>query len=296
MEIRHPNFTQLVDPDATLEQIATGFIFTEGPIWHPRDKTVLFSDIAGNTLYRWSAENGLETFRADSHMTNGNAYDHNGHLLSCEHATSRVSRTDLATGSYEILAATYDGKELNSPNDIVVRSDGLIYFTDPPYGRMPGNGIPRDRELPFCGVYRFDPADGRLALLADDFIKPNGLCFSLDESLLYINDTDCAHIRVFDVTADGDIVNGRLFAELTHKDPGAADGMKVDSQGNIYSCGPGGLHILTPAGDCLGVIETPEIVANFVFGDEDLCAIYATATTSLYRIRVKVPGHATFSG
>jgi gluconolactonase len=296
MDIRHPNFTQLVNPDAAFEQVATGFQFTEGPIWHPIEQTLLFSDIAGNTLYRWSAENGLQTFRADSHMANGNTYDHNGRLLTCEHATNRVTRTNLATGEYEILTATYDGRELNSPNDIVVRQDGRIYFTDPPYGRMPGNGIPRQQELPFCGVYCFDPADGCLTLLVDDFDKPNGLCFSLDQSRLYINDTDRHHIRVFDVTAAGSLENGQLFANLIGDKPGAADGMKIDSQGNIYSCGPGGIRILTPTGRCLGVIETPEIACNLTFGDNDLCSLYITAITSLYRIRVNVPGHATFSG
>jgi gluconolactonase len=133
-----------------------------------------------------------------------------------------------------------------------------------------------------------------LTLLLDDFAKPNGLCFSRDESLLYVNDTVRQHIRVFEVLADGSVANGRLFANLTGDKPGVADGLKVDSQGNIYSCGPGGIHVFTPAGDCLGVIETPEYATNFVFGDDDLCSLYITATTSLYRLRVNIPGHLTF--
>jgi gluconolactonase len=194
------------------------------------------------------------------------------------------------------LASHYDGKQLNSPNDVVVKRDDHIYFTDPTSGRSAGYGVPREPELPFSGVFRLDPDSGQLTLLLDDFAKPNGLCFSPDESLLYVNDTVRQHIRLFEVTADGGVGNGRLFAELSGDKPGVADGMKVDSQGNVYCCGPGGIHLFTPAGNCLGVIETPEFAANFVFGDEDLRTLYITATTTLYRLRVQLPGHATFTG
>lgn len=294
MDIRHSDFDKIVDPKAGFEQVATGFVFTEGPVWHPGERSVLFSDIVGNRLYRWSAENGLETVRENSKMANGNTYDRNGRLISCEHATSRVSRMDLETGAYEVLVSHYEGRELNSPNDVVVRSDGRIYFTDPDYGRLPGNGIPRERDLPFCGVYCFYPASGDLVLLADDFVKPNGLCFSLDESLLYVDDTVRQHVRVFDVTAEGGVENGRIFANLTGDKPGAADGMKLDSQGNLYCTGPGGVHVFTADGECLGVIETPEVATNLVFGGVDLCSLYITAMTSVYRIRVKVPGYSYF--
>jgi gluconolactonase len=232
-------------------------------------RSVIFSDILGNSIYRWSAANGLDMLRRNSYMANGNAFDQDGRLITCEHATSRVSRTDLTSETYEVLAAHYTGKQLNSPNDVVVKRDGTIYFTDPTSGRSAGYGVPREPELAFSGVYRLDPISDKLTLLLDDFAKPNGLCFSGDESLLYVNDTVRQHIRVFEVLADGSVANGRLFANLTGDKPGVADGLKVDSQGNIYSCGPGGIHVFTPAGDCLGVIETPENSANYVFGDDD---------------------------
>ncbi len=257
-------------------------------------RSVIFSDILGNSIYRWSTVDRLEKLRRNSYMANGNAYDHDGRLITCEHATSRVSRTDLTSDTYEVLATHYDGKRLNSPNDVVVTSNGTIYFTDPTSGRSAGYGVPREPELAFSGVYRLDPYSSKLTLLLDDFAKPNGLCFSGDESLLYVNDTMRQHIRVFEVLADGSVASGRLFANLTGDKPGVADGLKVDSQGNIYSCGPGGIHVFTPAGDCLGVIETPEYATNFVFGDDDLCSLYITATTSLYRLRVNIPGHLTF--
>jgi gluconolactonase len=295
LEIRHSDFSQIIDPHAAIAQLVTGFDFLEGPVWHPRYRSVIFSDILGNSIYRWRADSGVVKRNHHSYMANGNAYDQQGRLITCEHATSRLSRTDLASGHYEVLATHYEGKQLNSPNDVVVKRDGRIYFTDPTSGRSAGYGVPREPELPFSGVYRLDPNSGELTLLLDDFAKPNGLCFSPDESLLYVNDTVRQHIRVFTVTADGGVRNGRLFARLSGDKPGVADGMKVDSQGNVYSCGPGGIHVFTPQGVCLGVIETPEFAANFVFGDEDLRTLYITATTSLYRLRVSVPGHATFN-
>lgn len=152
-------------------------------------RSVIFSDILGNSIYRWSAVGRLEKLRRNSYMANGNAYDQGGRLITCEHATSRVSRTDLTSDTYEVLATHYDGKRLNSPNDVVVKRDGRIYFTDPTSGRSAGYGVPREPELPFSGVYRLDPVSSKLTLLLDDFAKPNGLCFSRDESLLYVNDT-----------------------------------------------------------------------------------------------------------
>ncbi len=280
---------------SSIEQVASGFDFTEGPIWHPGEKSVIFSDILGNSIYRWSETDGVTTLRRNSYMANGNAYDRQGRIITCEHATSRLTRTDFAnSGEREVLASHFEGKELNSPNDVVVKSDGAIYFTDPVSGRSAGFGVPRQAELPFSGVYRLEPESGALTLLIDDFAKPNGLCFSPDESLLYVNDTIRQYIRVFDVLADGRVGNGRLFANLTGNKPGVADGMKIDQAGNLYSCGPGGIHIFNQSGDLLGIIETPEVAANFVFGDDDLQTLYITATTSLYRLRVNMPGIATF--
>lgn len=295
MEIRDPQFMQIIDGSATFEKVATGFDFLEGPVWHPQYESLIFSDILGNSIFSWRADAGVQKRSRHSYMANGNAYDRDGRLLTCEHATSRVSRTDLTNGAYEVLATHYEGRELNSPNDIVVRSDGLIYFTDPTAGRSEAFGVPREPQLPFSGVYLIHPQTGLLSLLDDSFHTPNGLCFSRDEALLYVNDSTRQHIRIFDVMPDGTIANGRHFADLTGDKPGVADGIKVDSQDNVYSCGPGGIHIFTAAGECLGVIETPERAANIVFGDSDLRSLYITATGSLYRLRVRVAGHPTYA-
>ena len=179
---------------------------------------------------------------------------------------------------------------MNSPNDICVHSDGSVYFTDPTSGRSEGYGIPRQPELPFSGVYRLNPETRELTLLVDDFAKPNGLCFSRDETRLFVNDTIRQHIRVFDVLADGTLGHGQLWARLEGELPGVADGMKVDSQGRIYACGPGGIHVFAPDATCLGLILMPEHTANFAWGDDDLCSLYITASTSLYRLRLKVSG------
>ncbi len=295
VDITHPSFTDIIDVDAGIEQVVTGFDFLEGPIWHPAYGSIFFSDIMGNSLYSWHPEHGLNKRRINSYMANGNAYDHQGRFVTCEHATSRVTRTDITNDVYEVLASHYDGKELNSPNDIVVKRNGMIYFTDPTSGRSEGFGVPRDQELSFQGVYKLDPESKEITLLVDDFSKPNGLCFSKDESLLYINDTDRQHIRVFDVLADGTLANGRLFANLEGSLPGVADGMKIDEDENVYSCGPGGIQVFSKDGTHLGNILMPEKTANFVFGDEDRKSLYITASTSVYKIRVKVPGFLTFN-
>jgi gluconolactonase len=194
----------------------------------------------------------------------------------------------------EIMASHYQGKELNSPNDIVVKRDGGVYFTDPNSGREPYFGVPREQELPFQGVYRLDPKDKTLTLLVDDFSKPNGLCFSLDESRLFVNDTDRNHIRMFDVQPDGRLTNGGVWAETIGEGVGVPDGMKVDQDENLYCCGPGGIHVFDTRADCLGVIRMPEQTANFAWGDDDLCSLYITASSSLYRLRARIPGFELF--
>ena len=225
-------------------------------------------------------------------MANGNTYDRSGRIVTCEHATSRVTRTEQ-NGEVSVLASHYQGKELNSPNDIVVKKDGAIYFTDPNPGRCARVGVPREQELPFQGVYRYTEPEG-LTLLVDDFSKPNGLCFSLDERHLFINDTDHQHIRRFDVNDDGSINNGCLWADLQGNEPGVADGMKVDEQGHLFCSGPGGIHIFDHKAKLLGRILTPEVTANFTWGDTDMRSIFLAATTTLYRIRVKIPGLRLF--
>ncbi|TIW18433.1 MAG: SMP-30/gluconolactonase/LRE family protein, partial [Mesorhizobium sp.] len=219
--------------------------------------------------------------------------DRQGRLVTCEHATSRVTRAE-PNGTTTVLATHHQGKQLNSPNDIVVATGGSIYFTDPAYGRAEFYGVPRPQELPFQGVYRIDGDGARLTLLADDFVQPNGLCFSLDESRLFVNDTERGHIRVFGVEANGDLNGGAVWAVTEGDGPGAPDGMKIDSRGNLYCTGPGGIHVFDASGDLLGVIATPEDCANFTFGDEDLRSLYIAASTSLYRLRVRVPGLRLF--
>ncbi len=280
----------ILDPGTAAEQIVTGFEFVEGPAWHQQNKLLVFSDIIGNTMYCWRENGELAEFRKPSYMANGNTWDHEGRLLTCEHATSRISRTDQ-NGNYEALVSHYGGCELNSPNDIVVNKDGAIYFTDPNSGRSQKYGIARYQELDFQGVFRLDPERSELTLLASDFAKPNGLCFSLDESLLFVNDTDRQHIRAFDVLDDGSITNDRVWAETRGVEPGVADGMKIDSAGNLYSCGSGGIHVFDALGSRIGIIETPEVAANFTWGGDALTDMYITATHSVYRLRVKVPGH-----
>lgn len=290
--VRDAGMERIVSAEAEVVQVATGFLFTEGALWHPREQYLLFSDMPGDVIRRWDEKNGVQVFRRPSQMSNGLTYDRQGRLLACHHATSSVTRTE-ADGTITTLATHYRGRALNSPNDIVVKSDGSIYFSDPSFGRMEFYGVPREQELDFRGVFRLGP-DGEMTLLADDFSQPNGLCFSLDEQLLYVNDTERGHIRVFDVMADGTIGNGRLFASTRGDEPGAPDGMKIDSQGNLYSCGPGGIHVFAPGGEWLGVIRIPEVCANFTWGGPALQTLFVTASTSLYAVEVRVPGRAVF--
>lgn len=289
VEIRDPRFASVVGKTVAFDKLASGFKFTEGPLWHAKDRTLLFSDMPGDHLRKWSAKDGVTTFRKPCAQSNGLAWDREGRLIVCEHATSRLTRTE-ANGDITVLASHHAGKELNSPNDVVVKSDGAIYFSDPTYGRKEYYGNPRPLQLDFRGVYRVAPGGTSLALLADDFGQPNGLCFSLDEKQLYVNDTDRQHIRLFDVRDDGTLANSRIWAETRGEGAGAPDGMKIDSAGNVYCCGPGGIHVFAPDAACLGVIRVPEYTANFCFGDDDLRSLYVTASTSLYRLRVTTPG------
>ncbi|MCZ4312245.1 SMP-30/gluconolactonase/LRE family protein [Comamonadaceae bacterium G21597-S1] len=295
IEILNEAALQLVDPDAAIEQVATGFVFTEGALWHSEQEQLLFSDIIGNQMHRWDARKGVASFRQPSHMANGNTWDLQGRLLTCEHASSRVTRTE-PDGSITVLASHFEGRELNSPNDIVVKSDGAVYFTDPIFGRRSPHGVPRDPQLGHSSVYRIDPRDGTLTRLAPRLEQPNGLCFSLDESLLYVNDSPRKRIHVYAVQADGSVDDGRLFAEVPGEEPGVPDGMKVDLRGNVYCCGPGGIHVFTPDGLRIARLRLPEKACNFAFGDADHQTLYVTACTSVYRLRLRVPGRPQWPG
>ncbi|HUP95590.1 MAG TPA: SMP-30/gluconolactonase/LRE family protein [Burkholderiales bacterium] len=290
-EVRDKRFLEVAGENVHVEQVATGFGFTEGPVWDRARKRLIWSDMKHDHMRSWSPERGVETYRKPSNKANGSTYDPQGRLVSCEHDTSRVVREEV-DGSLTVLASHWRERELNSPNDIVAKTDGAIYFSDPTFGRIREDvGILRPLTLDFRGVYRVSPDGSRLELLADDFEQPNGLCFSLDEKRLYINDTPRKHIRVFDVRADGTIANGRIFGETTGELPGAPDGMKIDSAGHLYCTGPGGIHVFDRDGRCLGVILTPERPTNLAWGDKDLRTLYITAQTSVYKTRLGMRGH-----
>ena len=257
-----------------VELVNDGFEFTEGPIWHP-EEGLLFSDIPADTIYRADGS----VFREPSGKSNGLTLDNEGRLIACEHWNRRVTRTE-ADGSITVLADEYEGAKLNSPNDVIVRSDGAIFFTDPPYG-LEG----REAELDFSGVYMIPADGGDLVLLADDFDRPNGLALCPDEATLYIADTAEGHIRAFDIAEDGSLSNDRLFCEL----PGP-DGMKVDVDGRIWSTAGDGIRIYTADGEHVGTVEFPQMPANCAFGGEDSRDFYVTARTGVYRIRSAVTG------
>ena len=264
-----------------VREVATDFRFTEGPVWHP-DGYIIFSDIPANTIYALK-DGEKEVYRRPSGNTNGLTFDAKGRLVACEHGNRRVSIT-RGDGTVDTLAGKYKGKRLNSPNDLVVKSDGSVYFTDPPYGVQPEN-----RELDFQGVYRISP-DGELELLVKDFVKPNGLAFSQDEKVLYVADTDKSWVRAFDVQDDGSLTNGRVFAEAPEGQEMRPDGMKVDVKGNVYVTGIGGVWVYNPEGTRTEVIETEQRPANCAFGGEDSKTFYITARSSVYTVRLKHAG------
>lgn len=269
--------------DGESELVATGFKFTEGPVWHP-DGYLLLSDIPAHRIFKLTLDGTSEIFREPSGGANGLTFDRQGRLIACEYHSRRVSRTE-SDGTIGVLADSYHGKRLNSPNDVVVKSDGSIYFTDPFYG-FPAD---QERELDFQGVYRI-ATDGTITLLVDDFGVPNGLAFSRDESILYIDDSRHQHVRAFDVLSDGSLANGRVLIDMRADARGAADGMKVDIAGNLYVTGAGGTWIISPTGEHLGTIVTPELPANCAFGGPDYKTLFIAARTSIYSIRLKIAG------
>lgn len=283
IEVKSPEFRDLVPEGAKIEKVAGGFNFTEGPLWH-KDGFLIFSDIPADAIVKVTPQGGVTPYREISGNSNGLTFDSLGRLIRCEHGNRRVSR-ETRGGHVTVLASKFDGKRLNSPNDIVVKSDGSIYFTDPPYGVKPD-----ERELDFQGVYRIS-AIGKLTLLADDFDRPNGLAFSPDEKILYIADSSAhQHIRAFDVLPDETLANGRVFANMKTGEQGAPDGMKVDVEGNVWATGPGGVWVFDPSGKHLGTIKPPEIPANCAWGDSEGKTLYMTARTGIYRIRTNVQG------
>lgn len=297
-----PALDAIVPRPSPIEKLAEGFLFTEGPLWVRDGGYLLFSDPNDNRIYRYTPDGELSVYRTKSGYTgtdiaaygqpgsNGLTLDREGRLTIDEHGNRRVTRLEK-NGQLTVLADRYDGKRLNSPNDLVYKSDGALYFTDPPFGLPKFFEDPR-KELPFSGVYRV--ADGTIQLLTKDLTGPNGLAFSPDERFLYVDNWDVARkvIMRYPVAPDGTLGAGEVFLDLTTSEPGeqAFDGLKVDQQGNVYVSAPGGVWILSPTGTHLGTIKAPEQAANFAWGDDDGRTLYLTARTGLYRIRLLVPG------
>lgn len=295
-----PAIDRIVPRDARLEKLAGGFQFVEGPVWHP-DGYLLFSDPNANTIYRWSPEGSVSVYRSKSGYTgfdigvyhqpgsNGLTLDRDGLLTINEHGNRRVTRLERP-GNITVLADRYEGKHLNSPNDLVYRSDGTLYFTDPPFGLPKAFDDPR-KELPFSGVYMVK--DGKVTLLTKELSGPNGVAFSPDERYLYVDNWDLKRkvLMRYEVNADGRIANGKVFYDFTSDTEAVAlDGIKVDREGHVYVSAPGGVWIISAEGKALGRIVPPEHDANFAFGDADGRSLYMTASTGLYRLRVAIPG------
>ncbi len=280
--------SDIVDDNTALEKLFGGLKFTEGSLWHP-DDFLLFSDIPANTLYKWTTDGKLTVFRRPAGNPNGNTLDRENRLITAQH-NRKLTRTEK-NGKVTVLAERYQNKRLNSPNDVVVKSDGSIYFTDPPYGIKK-----EEEELGFYGIYRWQE-NGNLTLLNKEMVRPNGIAFSPDEKKLYVSDSEKLHIQVFDVKPDGTLSKGRVFAELAGStDKGVPDGMKVDSKGNIYCTGSGGVWIFSPTGKLLDKINVPEKATNLAWGNKDYKTLYITAGNSVYRIPLNVVGIQPGSG
>jgi gluconolactonase len=295
VDVRSDKLGRLVDENVEVKQLGTGFTFTEGPIWNPDGQFLLFSDMPDDTRRRWDEQNGVQVVASPSNKGNGMTLDADHRLIVCEHATSSLVRIDPdGTGSgREMLASHYEDKELNSPNDVCVKSDGSIWFSDPWYGRMPVFGVERERELGWQGVFRLAPGGGdpELVVEQDEYEQPNGVCLSPDESLLYINDSPRAWIKVYDVGSDGTLSNGRMFFEGIGSgvvEEGIPDGMKCDEEGNVWVTGPGGVWVISPEGEHLGLIKIPENTGNLAWGGPDWHTLFIPSSTSLYAVETKV--------
>lgn len=293
-EIHDPRFRHLVVGSAALDELYAGCRWAEGPVWFADLNCLLWSDIPNERMLRYSQDGDVSVFRPRSDFTNGNSRDNQGRLVSCQHGTRRVVRTEI-DGAITVLADSYQGKRLNSPNDVVVKSDDTIWFTDPSYGIMSNyEGFKAEPEQATRNVYRLDPRSGELTVVASDFGQPNGLAFSPDESRLYIADSHSshdpnwpAHIRAFDVRADGTLTGGE---ELCVTDKGLPDGFRVDVAGNIWTSAGDGVHCFSPAGELLGKILVPQTVSNVTFGGPRRNRLFITATKSLYAVYTATTG------
>ncbi|MDP9647244.1 SMP-30/gluconolactonase/LRE family protein [Paraburkholderia caledonica] len=295
-EVHDPRFRLLLQPNASMDKLTGECLWAEGPVYFPATDLLIWSDIPNNRMLRWAPGMGVGVYRAPSNYSNGNTRDREGRLVSCEHGERRVTRTEH-DGSITVIASHFEGKRLNSPNDVIVDSEGAIWFTDPDYGIISDyEGYRSDSEIGRCNVYRVSPGDTQVRLVSDDFVKPNGLAFSPDESKLYIADSAASHddnaprhIRVFDVASNGALRNGRVFVEMQS---GVPDGMRVDEHGNVWTSAEDGVHCYAPDGTLLGKILIPEVVANLTFGGPRRNRLFITATSSVYALHVGVRGAA----
>ncbi|RUL87389.1 SMP-30/gluconolactonase/LRE family protein [Tautonia sociabilis] len=304
VEVKDQRLRSLIPEGQSLAILATGFEWSEGPVWWREKGALLFSDIPRNTVFMWTEDGGIQTFLKPSGYTgsaaftgqepgsNGLVFSPDGDLILCQHGDRRVARLQ-EDGTFETLAAEYQGKRLNSPNDAVFKSDGSLYFTDPPYG-LPGNVDDPAKELDYQGVYRLSP-DGELTLLTKEMSRPNGIGFSPDEKTLYVanSDPDRAIWMAFPVKEDGTIGEGKVLADVTElvgKEPGLPDGMAVSQDGTIFATGPGGVLVFSPDGTHLGTLKTGEATANCTFGGEDGSTLFVTADMHLCRIPTKTRG------
>ncbi|HVI91304.1 MAG TPA: SMP-30/gluconolactonase/LRE family protein [Dongiaceae bacterium] len=287
-------FYDLTVPIAEVEELYNGNRWAEGPVWFNDGGYLVWSDIPNNRMLRWVPDLGVGVFRAQSNFANGNTRDRQGRLVSCEHGGRRVTRTE-ADGTITVVADRHAGKRLNSPNDVVVKSDGSVWFTDPDYGILSDyEGYKGDREQKGCYVYRVDPKSGAVKIVVDDFVKPNGLAFSPDEKTLYIADSgfshdpdDPHHIRAFSVGADGKLGKSRVFCEVS---PGLPDGFRLDSSGNLWTSCQNGIICFDPTGKPLGKIKIPQMVSNLTFGGPRRNRLFITATKSVYAVFVGTTG------
>lgn len=287
-------FRDLTVPIARLETLYDGCRWAEGPVWFADGGYLVWSDIPNNRMLRWMPELGVSVFRANSNYSNGNTRDREGRLVSCEHGGRRVSRTE-PDGSLTAIATHYRKKRLNSPNDVVVKSDGTIWFTDPSYGIMSDyEGYKSDQEQDGCYVYRVDPRTGDIAVVADDFVKPNGLAFSPNEKELFVADSGLSHdpdaphhIRRFRVNSDNTLKGGKVFAEVS---PGVPDGFRFDTGGNLWTSCQDGVICIAPSGDAIGKIRIPTMVANLTFGGPRRNRLFITATDRLFSVYVAATG------
>jgi gluconolactonase len=286
---------RLVEKNPPLDRIAHGQVFGEGPVWDRRKGELYWVEIIGNTIWKWKPGVGSSVVLKPSSHANGMTFDQQGRLTVAGWSKRSVWRFEH-DGSITTIASHYQGKKINSPNDIVVKSDGSTWFTDSAGGLVIPGMVAEDvqRYLPFQGVYRITPDGKALQLAIEDVSYPNGLCFSPDEKRLYVNDSRMGIIRVWKVSSGNQVSGGKVFHKMQGADAGVADGMKCDVEGNVYCTGPGGVHIISPAGKLLGRLKVPGHSTNMCWGDDDWCSLYVTTYDSVYRTRVKVPGVAVW--